>query len=192
MAASFLHGIRTRLAPWVEWTLFRLTWSTSRVPILTTIGLLLLGVASFLWSVWEPRVVRQVARVQQELANKRGARPAPARQISTLETVAMQLEALGARSVIGSDIFMGFTAQGVRVDQVVFGKDTEEAEAEDVRSVHLQATVIGVYPAIKAGLASLLQQHPSLALESATFTKNGGNEKSVTADLAFVLWYRGR
>jgi len=186
-----LRRIGTRLGLWVEWTLFRIARFASRIPVFTAIGVLLLGGAAFVWAVWEPRTAVQVARAQQELAKKRAATPAPVRQVSTLEAVATQLESPLNRSVIGSDIFTGFTAQNVRVDQVVFSKDTEEAAVEDVRSVRLQATVIGLYPAIKAGLADLMQKHPSLALESLTLTKNGGTEKTVTADLAFVLWYRG-
>ncbi|ATJ88344.1 hypothetical protein [Ralstonia solanacearum] len=189
--ASVLRRIGTALAHWLEWTLFRIARLASRIPVFTAVGLLLLGGAVLVWTVWEPRAAAQVARIQKELGRKHAANPAPVRQVSTLETVAAQLEPPLNRSVIGSDIFAGFTAQGARVDQVVFSKDAEEAAAEEVRSVRLQATVIGLYPAIKAGLADLLQKHPSLALESMTFTKNGGTEQTVTADLAFVLWYRG-
>ncbi|MHC6050639.1 hypothetical protein ACYT84_02520 [Ralstonia solanacearum] len=189
--ASVLRRIGTALAHWLEWTLFRIARLASRVPVFTAVGLLLLSGAVLVWTVWEPRAAAQAARIQKELGRKRATNPAPVRQVSTLETVAAQLEPPLNRSVIGSDIFAGFTAQGARVDQVVFSKDAEEAAAEEVRSVRLQATVIGLYPAIKAGLADLLQKHPSLALESMTFTKNGGTEQTVTADLAFVLWYRG-
>ncbi|KHK54201.1 hypothetical protein PI87_16570 [Ralstonia sp. A12] len=186
-----LRRLGTGLGQWFEWTLFCIARLASRIPIFIAIGLLLLGGAAFLWAVWEPGTAVQVARVQRELAKKRAAAPAPVRQTSSLEAVATQLESPLNRSVIGSDIFAGFTAQSVRVDQVVFSKDVEEAATEDVRSVRLQATVIGLYPAIKTGLADLMQKHPSLALESVTLTKNGGTEKTVTADLAFVLWYRG-
>lgn len=191
MAASVFRRIGTGLAQWCEWALFRLVWLLARVPIFTAIGLLLLAGAAFVWMVWEPRTAEQVARTQKELSKKRAANPVPVRQTSPLEAVAAQLESSLNRSTIGSDIFSGFTAQNVRVDQVMFGKDVDEA-AEDVRSVRLQATVIGLYPAIKAGLADLMQKHPSLALESLSLSKNGGTEKTVTADLAFVLWYRGR
>ena len=191
MAASVLRRIGSGLGQWFEWTLFRLARLVSRVPVFAAIGVLLLGGAAFLWAVWEPRTAVQLARVQRDLAKKRAAAPVPVRQTSPLEAVATQLESPLNRSVIGSDIFTAFTAQSVRVDQVVFNKDVEEASAEDVHSVRLQTTVIGLYPAIKTGLADLLQKHPSLALESLTFTKNGGTEQTVTADLTFVLWYRG-
>ncbi|MET2528438.1 hypothetical protein [Ralstonia pseudosolanacearum] len=191
MVASVFRRIGTGLAHGFEWTLFRIARLASRIPVFTAMGLLLLGGAALVWTVWEPRAAAQVTRLQKALASKRAVSPAPVRQVSTLEALATQLESPLNRSVIGSDIFAGFTAQGARVDQVVFSKDAEEAAAEDVRSVRLQATVIGPYPAIKKGLADLTQKHPSLALESMTFTKNGGTEKTVTADLAFVLWYRG-
>ena len=186
-----LRRIGSGLGRWFEWTLFRLARLVSRIPVFAAIGVLLLGGAAFLWAVWEPRTAVQLARVQRDLAKKRAAAPVPVRQTSPLEAVATQLESPLNRSVIGSDIFTAFTAQSVRVDQVVFNKDVEEASAEDVHSVRLQTTVIGLYPAIKTGLADLLQKHPSLALESLTFTKNGGTEQTVTADLTFVLWYRG-
>ncbi|OAI75473.1 hypothetical protein RSP799_23510 [Ralstonia solanacearum] len=189
--ASVLRRIGTGLAHGFEWTLFRIARLASRVPVFLAVGLLLLGGAALVWTVWEPRAAAQIARLQKALARKHAASPTPVRQVSTLEALATQLESPLSRSVIGSDIFVGFTAQGARVDQVVFSKETDEAAAEDVRSVRLQATVIGPYPAVKAGLAGLMQRHPSLALESMTFTKSGGTETSVTVDLAFVLWYRG-
>ena len=185
-----LRRIGSGLGQWFEWTLFRFARALSRIPVFAAIGVLLLGGAAFLWAIWEPRTAVQLKQVQRELSKKRATAPVPVHQTGPLEAVATQLESPMNRSVIGSDIFAAFTAQSVRVDQVVFSKDVEEAAAEDVRSVRLQATVIGLYPAIKTGLADLMQKHPSLALESLSFTKNGGTEKTVTTDLAFVLWYR--
>ncbi|MHA6863827.1 hypothetical protein, partial [Ralstonia pseudosolanacearum] len=126
--------IGTGLAQGFEWTLFRIARLASRIPVFTAIGLLLLGGAALMWTVWEPRAAAQVTRLQKALASKRAVSPTPVRQVSTLEALATQLESPLNRSVIGSDIFAGFTAQGARVDQVVFSKDAEEAAAEDVRS----------------------------------------------------------
>jgi len=174
---------------WLRWRAFLARRIVRRLGIPGVAGCLLLVVASWMAIIDIPRARFDRDLAASELASlPLPAAPEPALP-GLLAQVRLNLEEPADLEALPADLVDAFATAGVQVHEASFTTVSQKVQQDIVRT-QIVGTLQGRYPAIKAGLAKILGQHPTLALNTVSLSQTLPQEGLVDARLHLTHWSR--
>ncbi|WP_338616196.1 hypothetical protein [Pigmentiphaga sp. CHJ604] len=152
-------------------------------------GCLLLVAAGWLAAVDIPRARLALDLAAKDLSALPEIAVPESAPVALLAQIRPRLEGPSDLEALPADLVDAFATAGVQVNEASFTAVSQKIR-QDLTKTQIVGTLQGRYPAIKAGLSKVLEQHPTLALNALSLNQTLPQEGVVDARLHFTHWSR--